>query len=39
MGKNLSIIRALVDGSACIHYIDKIPIKRTPGDTTVVGHN
>ena len=39
MHKKLSIIKALVAGDASIEFIDKTPIKRTPGDTTIVGHN
>jgi hypothetical protein len=39
MHKKISIVRALLVGDASIEFIDKTPIKRTPGDTTIVGHN
>jgi hypothetical protein len=39
MGKNLATFKALIVGDASIEYIDKIHIKRTPGNTTEGGHN
>jgi len=39
MRKKLAVFKALIAGDASIEHIDKTPIKRTPGDTTIVGHN
>lgn len=39
MRKKLAILEALVAGELSIKSIDKTLIKRTPGDTTIVGHN
>ena len=39
MRKELATFKALVVGDASIKRIEKTPIKRTPGDTTIVGHN
>jgi hypothetical protein len=38
MRKELATFKALITGNASIRYIDKTPIKRTPGDTTEVTH-
>jgi hypothetical protein len=38
MNKQLVTLKALVAGNASIEYISKTRIRRTPGDTTVVGH-
>jgi hypothetical protein len=38
MRKELATVKALIAGYASIEYIDKTPIKRTPGDTTELGH-
>jgi hypothetical protein len=34
MRKELATFKALITGDASIRYIDKTPIKRTPGETT-----
>jgi hypothetical protein len=34
MRKELANLKALIAGDASIDYIDKTPIKRTPGDVT-----
>ena len=34
MRKELATFKALIAGDASIEYIDKTPIKRTPGDIT-----
>jgi hypothetical protein len=41
MRKELANLKALIAGDASIDYIDKTPIKRTPGDVTeeLGGHN
>ena len=39
MGKDLTILKAIASGDATIERIDKSIVKRTPGDTTIVGHN
>jgi hypothetical protein len=39
MREQLATFQALINGNASIEYIHKRYIKRTPGDTTVVGHN
>jgi hypothetical protein len=39
MLKQLTTVKALIDGTASIEYIHKTTIKRTPGDTTEVPHN
>jgi hypothetical protein len=39
MSKKFAILKALAAGDAKIIPIDKLFIRRTPGDTTVVGHN
>jgi hypothetical protein len=39
MGEKLEIFKALIQRDLVIKPINKVNIKRTPGDTTVVGHN
>jgi hypothetical protein len=39
MEKKLAILEALILGDVSLKRIEKTPIKRTPGDTTIVGHN
>jgi hypothetical protein len=39
MRKQIRIAKALLEGGASIDYIKKAPVKRTPGDVTLVGHN
>lgn len=39
MSKKLAILKALAAGDATIEPVDKCFVKRTPGDTTIVGHN
>jgi hypothetical protein len=38
MHKELAMLRALAASNVSVR-IKKTPIKRTPGDTTIVGHN
>jgi hypothetical protein len=39
MRKELAIFKAIIASDASIEYIDKTPIKRTPGEVTEeVGH-
>jgi hypothetical protein len=38
MGKKIATLRALISGDASIEYTNKTSIKRTPGDTTDLGH-
>jgi hypothetical protein len=38
MRKELATLKALIAGDASIVYIDKTPIKRTPGEVTQGGH-
>jgi hypothetical protein len=38
MRKELATLKALLSRDASIEYIDKIPIKKTPGETTEVNH-
>jgi hypothetical protein len=38
MHKELATLKALFSRDVSIEYIDKIPIKKTPGDTTEVNH-
>jgi hypothetical protein len=35
----LAKIRGLLTGKATIEFVDKIPISKTPGEVTDVGHN
>ena len=37
MRKEIATFKALVKGEVSIEYIDKIPIKKTPGDMTMEG--
>jgi len=37
--KVFAILKALVDGSTTIEYIDKTQILRTPGEVTIGNHN
>lgn len=39
MRKGLATVKAIIVGDASIEYVDKTPIKRTPGDTTEMAHN
>jgi hypothetical protein len=39
MRKELATLKALIVGNASIKRVDKTAVKRTPGDTTIVGHN
>jgi hypothetical protein len=39
MHKALVKFRALIVGELSIDFVDKTPIKRTPGDTTEMAHN
>jgi hypothetical protein len=39
MREKVAIFKAFVSGDVSLKYVDKIPVKRTPGDTTIVGHN
>lgn len=34
MRKELETFKAIIAGNASIEYIDKTPIRKTPGDTT-----
>jgi hypothetical protein len=34
MRKELATFKAIIAGNASIEYIDKTPIRKTPGDTT-----
>jgi len=38
MGRKLSTFKALVAGNARIEFIGKTPLRKTPGDTTYMGH-
>jgi hypothetical protein len=38
MRKELATFKALICGDASIDYVGRKPIKRTPGDTTQMGH-
>jgi hypothetical protein len=38
MRKEVATFKALITGDVSIEYIDKTPIKRTPGDMTEVSH-
>jgi hypothetical protein len=38
MRKELVTLKALITGKASIEYIDKIRIKKTPGDVTELSH-
>jgi hypothetical protein len=38
MGRKLSTFKAIVTGNATIEFIGKTPLRRTPGDTTYMGH-
>jgi hypothetical protein len=38
MRKELATFKALIAGDVSIEYIDKTPIKGTPGETTQGGH-
>jgi hypothetical protein len=35
MRKGLATIRALIKGDASINYVEKIPITKAPGETTM----
>jgi hypothetical protein len=37
MRKELATLKALINGNATIEFVDKIPIKKTPGDITMEG--
>jgi hypothetical protein len=39
MHKIFAILKALLDGSTSIDYIDKTQILRTPGEVTIGNHN
>jgi hypothetical protein len=39
MHKKLATFKAIIARDASIEYINKTPVKRTPGDVTVVAHN
>lgn len=39
MQNALSTLKALIVGDASIKYAGRMYIKRTPGDTTQLGHN
>jgi hypothetical protein len=39
MDKALATLKAIILGTASIEYAGKTAIKRTPGDTTQMGHN
>jgi len=39
MREQLATAKAIINGTASIEFIHKSVLKRTPGDTTVVGHN
>jgi len=39
MKKKLAILEALILGDVSLERTEKTPVKKTPGDTTIVGHN
>jgi hypothetical protein len=39
MLKSIATLKALIRGDASIDFVEKIPISRTPGDVTELGHN
>ena len=39
MRKSVALIRAFVKDEVSIEFVDKMPVSKTPGEVTDVGHN